>query len=141
MNAPIDPLRHHLGYALRRASAALMAQLAQRFAALDLRPSEATVLMVIDSNPGINPSAIGRMLDIAKANVTPLIARLDERGLLERSPVNGRSHSLRLTSTGRALTKKLQKVVATHETELLLRIPEKQRTAFLTTLQALWHSD
>jgi DNA-binding MarR family transcriptional regulator len=66
---PIDPLKNYPGYSLRRASAGNMAKLARRFAAIDLRPTEATVLMVIDSNPSISQSEIGKMLDIARANI------------------------------------------------------------------------
>ena len=64
---PIDPLEDYPGYSLRRASAVNMAKLARRFAAIDLRPTEATVLMVIDANPNISQSEIGKMLDIARA--------------------------------------------------------------------------
>ena len=59
--------------------------------------------MVIESNPNISQSEIGRMLDIAGANMAPLVGRLEKRELLERRPVDGRSHGLQLTAAGRAL--------------------------------------
>ena len=96
----IDPLEDYPGYALRRASAATMARLARRFAALDLRAAEASVLMVIDANPNITQSEIGRLLDIASANMAPLVSRLADRELVERQPVDGRSHGLALTRYG-----------------------------------------
>ncbi|HKX55834.1 MAG TPA: helix-turn-helix domain-containing protein, partial [Xanthomonadales bacterium] len=92
-----DPLENYPGYSLRRASAAAMARLARRFAKLDLRPTDASVLMVIDANPNITQSEISRMLDIASANMAPLVSRLADRGLVERLPVDGRSHGLALT--------------------------------------------
>ena len=40
--------------------------------------------MVIESNPNISQSEIGRMLEIAGANMAPLISRLEKRELVER---------------------------------------------------------
>lgn len=118
-----------------------MAKLASRFAALDLRPAEATVLMVIDANPNITQSEIGRMLDIASANMAPLVSRLADRELVERQPVDGRSHGLALTSTGRSVTTKVKKAVAIHEEELLSKIPASQRKTFLAALRTLWSEE
>ncbi len=138
---PIDPLENYPGYSLRRASAANMTKLARRFAALDLRPTEASVLMVIDANPNITQSEIGRMLDIASANMAPLVSRFADRELIERQPVDGRSHGLALTSTGRGVTAKVKKAVAAHEEELLSKIPAAQRKIFLAALRTLWSED
>lgn len=138
---PIDPLENYPGYSLRRASAANMAKLARRFIALDLRPTEATVLLVIDANPNIKQSEISRMLDIASANMAPLVSRLADRELVQRQPVDGRSHGLALTNTGRSVTTKVKKTVAAHEEELLSRIPRAQRKAFLAALRSLWSAE
>lgn len=134
----VDPLKDLPGYALRRASAAIMAKLARRLAALDLRPSEASVLLVIDSNPGVTQSQIGRLLDIARANMAPLTARLAARDLIVREAAGGRSHGLTLSAPGRRLTQKAQRIVAQLEAELMGRIPAAQRAAFLRTLKALF---
>lgn len=137
--APIlDPLKDLPGYALRRASAAFMAKLAERLATLDLRPSEASALLVIDANPGVTQSDIGRLLDIARANMAPLTARLAARDLIVRQSAGGRSHGLTLSDPGRRLTRKAQRIVAELEAELLERIPATQRAAFLRTLKALF---
>lgn len=137
--APIvDPLRDLPGYALRRASAAVMAKLAQRLATLELRPSEASVLLVIDANPGVTQSEIGRLLDIARANMAPLTGRLAARDLIVRRSAGGRSHGLTLSVSGRDLTRKAKRIVAALEAELLARIPAADRRAFLGALKALF---
>lgn len=138
MTPIVDPLKDLPGYALRRASAAVMARLAVRLAALDLRPSEASVLLVIDANPGVTQSAIGRLLDIARANMAPLTARLAARDLIVRESAGGRSHGLTLSDAGRRLTRKAQRIVAELEVELMERIPTAQRATFLRTLKALF---
>jgi DNA-binding MarR family transcriptional regulator len=134
----VDPLKDLPGYALRRASAAVMAKLAERLAALDLRPSEASVLLVIDSNPGVTQSQIGRLLDIARANMAPLTAGLAARDLIVRESAGGRSHGLTLSASGRRLTGKAQRIVAQLEAELMERIPAVQRATFLRALKALF---
>ncbi|MGH8325608.1 MAG: MarR family winged helix-turn-helix transcriptional regulator [Steroidobacteraceae bacterium] len=137
MAAIVDPLRDLPGYALRRASATVMAKLAERLTALDLRPSEASVLLVIDANPGVTQSEIGRLLDIARANMAPLTARLVARDLIVRESVGGRSHGLTLSESGRRMTRKAQRIVSDLEVELMERIPSAQRAAFLRTLKGL----
>lgn len=134
----IDPLKDYPGYVLRRASAASMQKLALRLERLDLRPSEASVLLVIEANPRITQSEAGRLLDIAGANMAPLMRRLVERNLVERLPANGRSQGLRLTSPGRTLGAKVRTIVQSHETDLLARIPPAQREAFIRALQMLF---
>jgi DNA-binding MarR family transcriptional regulator len=136
--AIVDPLKDLPGYALRRASALVMAKLSDRLSALDLRPSEASVLLIIDANPGSTQSQIGRLLDIARANMAPLTARLAARGLIVRESAGGRAHGLTLSASGRRLTQKAQRIVAQLEAELIERIPAARRTAFLRTLNALF---
>lgn len=134
----VDPLKDLPGYALRRASTTVMAKLAERLSALDLRPSEASVLLIIDSNPGVTQSQIGRLLDIARANMAPLTARLAARDLIVRESAGGRSHGLTLSASGRRLTQKAQRIVAELEAELMERIPAAQRAAFLRMLKTLF---
>jgi DNA-binding MarR family transcriptional regulator len=134
----IDPLMDYPGYQLRRASAAAMADLADRLSPLDLRPVEATVLLAIEVNPSATLSEIGRLLRIASANMTPLIARLEGRNLIKREPMDGRSQGLVLAPLGRSLTLQIKDVVADHEATLIARIPAAARGEFLRALRAIW---
>jgi|SRR5450631_222703 DNA-binding MarR family transcriptional regulator len=137
----IDPLENYPGYLLRRASAVAMANLAKRLRSLDLSPTEATVLNVIDANPNASQADIGRLLDIATANMAPLVSRLADRDLVERRPLDRRSHGLVLTGTGRRMTAKIKKIFAEHEADLLARIPKAQRETFISGLRALLPGD
>jgi DNA-binding MarR family transcriptional regulator len=137
----IDPLEGYPGYSLRRASVANMARLARRFAALQLRPTEASVLMVIGANPNIRQSDISKMLGIVSANMAPLVSRLADRELVERQPIDGRSHGLVLTSTGYSVTDRVKKAMVAHEKELLSKIPAAQRKEIVAALRALWTED
>jgi len=134
----IDPLEAYPGYLLRRVSVAGMARLASRLEALALRPTEATVLMVIAANPGITQSEIGRLLDMARANMAPLAARLQQRELTIRVRVDGRSQGLSLSAAGRRLCRQIRAVMTEHESALLAKLSASQRRAFLSALRALW---
>jgi DNA-binding MarR family transcriptional regulator len=133
----IDPMSDYPGYLLRRASALGMARLAKHLKTLHLNPTDATVLNVIDANPNSKQSEIGRMLDIARANMAPLISRLAERDLIERQPVDGRSHGLVLSRAGRALIPRIKSAFAEHEQALMKAIPASQRRAFVAALRAM----
>lgn len=132
-----DPFSNYPGYLLRRASVHAMAGLAKRLAALDLRPTEATVIAVIEANANATPGDIGRLLDIATANMAPLVARLEARSLIARKPVNGRSHSLSLTARGKNLAARITKIMNEHEQVLVAGIPVAQRPQLLAALRKL----
>lgn len=132
-----DPVKDFPGYALRRVSAAFLTQLARRLGTLDLRPTEATVLLVIGANPGVTQSEIGRLLGIASANMAPLAARLADRDFIVREAVDGRSQGLTLSEAGRRIAQKARSIMDDHEANLVSRIPKADCAAFLRALYAL----
>ena len=71
-----DPLPTLPGYALRRAANATAAELAERLAPLGLRQVDASVMILIEANLDVTASALGRALDIQRANMVPLLKRL-----------------------------------------------------------------
>jgi DNA-binding MarR family transcriptional regulator len=130
-----NPLKDLPGYLLRRASAWTMAELAKRLEELELTPTEASVLVVIASNPGIIQREIGQMLGIVSANMTPLVSRLEDRELIRRLPVDKRSFGLRTTRRGGAIADRAYAAMQAQETTLIDSVAPKNRTAFLQTLQ------
>jgi DNA-binding MarR family transcriptional regulator len=132
-----DPISHLPGYALRRASNAMMAAFAQALEPTGLRVSEATALILIKANPGIAQSRLCAALDIQSANMTPMLTRLEQRGLVERKPVDGRTNGIYLTAKGEAVARQVHHIIDAHETALVARIPEVHRAHILPALQAL----
>jgi DNA-binding MarR family transcriptional regulator len=132
-----DPISHLPGYALRRASNAMMAAFAQALEPTGLRVSEATALTLIHANPGIAQSRLCAALDIQSANMTPMLTRLEQRGIVERKPVNGRTNGLYLTDKGAAVTQQVRAIIDAHETALVARIPEAHRAHIVPALRAL----
>ena len=133
-----DPLKELLGYRLRRVSSAMLSELSEKLVHLDLRPAEASVLVLIAANPKISQSDACRMLGMQSANMAPLAKKLQERGFIERKPLDGRSHGLTLTMEGHDLTRQVQSILDAQEAALLAKIPEEIRDAFTKGLDALW---
>ena len=133
-----DPLPSYPGYALRRAANATGAELAGRLGTLGLRQSDVSALILIAENPGVTASAIGRALDIQRANMVPLLNRLEDAGLIARTPLDKKSFGLDLTAHGRTLLAEARKVVEAFEAELIARVPQQHRAHLLPALEALW---
>ncbi len=133
-----DPLPSLPGYALRRAANATGAELASRLTGLGLRQSDVSVLILIAENPGVTASAVGRALDIQRANMVPLLNRLEDAGLIARAPIDKKSFGLDLTAHGRERLADARKVVEAFEAELIARVPPEHRAHLLPALEALW---
>jgi DNA-binding MarR family transcriptional regulator len=133
-----DPLARYPGYALRRAANASAAELAARLAPLGLRQVDASVLILIEASPDVTASALGRQLDIQRANMVPLLKRLEDSGLIERKALDGKSQGLALTARGAAARGQAMAIIESFETELLARVPEQHRAHLLPALNALW---
>jgi DNA-binding MarR family transcriptional regulator len=133
-----DPLPSLPGYALRRAANATAAELSARLAELGLRQSEASILILIGANPGVTASAIGRALDIQRANMVPLVGKLESAGLIHRVAIDRKSRGLELTPLGRQRLAAARQVIDTFEAELLARVPAEHRPHLLPALEALW---
>jgi DNA-binding MarR family transcriptional regulator len=137
----IDPLKSLPGYVLRRASSKVASELGALLTPLGLRSAEVSVLLLIEANPGITQSELGRVLEIQRANMTPLVGRLSVRGLVERQKVDGRSQGLVLTGEGGTQTAEAKAAIIAFEGSLALRIPAKLRPHLLPVLSALWGED
>jgi DNA-binding MarR family transcriptional regulator len=131
--SPLDTL---LGYRLRRASMAMMADLLSALQPLGLSAGEASFLILVGANPACRQSDVGRTLEIKRANMTPLVARMKARGLVTDAPIDGRSRSLTLTGDGAALRDKaLARIeAADRKVRKSLAIEERALIAALRTI-------
>jgi DNA-binding MarR family transcriptional regulator len=134
----INPLDRLLGYQLRRASLAMMADLEERLTGIGLRITEASVLLVIEANPDITQSEIGRVLSIQRANMAPLTTQLERCGLIQRAVPNGRAQALRLTKAGVALARKCRECTALNEARFLPEFDEAKRAALIEQIRLVW---
>jgi DNA-binding MarR family transcriptional regulator len=107
-------LRRFLGYRLTRTEILVHKLFLRRAVGLALKPSEYSILVLIDAQPGIYLRQLSVALDISPSNLVPVVERLVQRGLVERR-VDGRDRRLQqlhLTAAGQTLLSR-----AEHEVE------------------------
>jgi DNA-binding MarR family transcriptional regulator len=134
----VHPLEGYLGYQLRRAANFMQADLVRRSADLGLTIVEMSTLLVIEANPGVTQSEIGRLIAIKRANMVPLAAGLIERGLILASPVDGSSLGLRLTAVGMDLAARVRQRVAENEALLFRNLADDTAKSLPRQLQQIW---
>jgi DNA-binding MarR family transcriptional regulator len=116
----------------------MLADISAALANLDMRLTETSILLVIDANPDITQSEIGRILAIQRANMVPLTALLGRRKLIRRASTKGRAHALRLTPAGKALAEECRRRIAANEAKFLPDISQSERTALIKQLRGIW---
>lgn len=114
-----------------------MAAMAGQLSELDLRVTEASVLFQIAATPGANLSQIGRKLNIKRANVTPLISKLVEQGLIVSQRKDGRAQSLTLSLKGKRKCKAAREVVETQEANFFGALSEEEIAIFKQLLDEI----
>ena len=119
--ALIDSL---VGYNLRRAAARQRERFRNVFTLYDIRPVQLTALTIILHNDRVGQSALGKAMDIKRANVVKLLDELQQRGLIERKPStrDRRAYELHLTSKGTKLTRELLALHQKLEAKLALSL-------------------
>jgi DNA-binding MarR family transcriptional regulator len=132
-----NPLEERFGYQLRRASLVMMAELAGRIADLGLTITEASILVLVRANPGANQTELSHTLAIKRANMVPLIAGLEDRGLVQRRPADGRSHALQVSKAGAALATKADLAMRAHEAQFLGPLSRTNQRQILRQLTAI----
>ena len=132
-----DPIAQRLGYMLRRASSAMMADLGAALGEIGLRPVEGTILILVAANPGCIQSDLGRALGIKRANMVPLIAALARRGLIEKAPVDGRSLALSLTREGEEMRARADTIINAHEARFAALLGGSDQPALRAALAAI----
>lgn len=121
--ADADPLRVWFRFIRlhRRVSAAIAAELK----ALGLSIPQFDLLSTLTEREGLTQQELAERLYVTKGNVSGLVDRLVEAGLVERraSPGDRRSHALHLTAPGRRLAGRAMAAQAAYVKETLGRLP------------------
>jgi DNA-binding MarR family transcriptional regulator len=129
-----------IGYRLRRAQLSVFGRFLKRFAAVELKPAEYSVLVIVADNPGQRPSQVAAVLGIKRANFVALAAGLETRGLIERqqAATDRRSQALAVTRAGKAMVSKIRRLQQSFESELIALLGgEAERDRLIALLKKL----
>jgi DNA-binding MarR family transcriptional regulator len=133
-----DTLGRLLGYQLRRASSAMMSTLAEDLSPLGLTIVEASVLLVIADHPGWTQSDVGAHLEIHRANMAPMAAKLARRRLVTRERSSGRRAALHVSAQGERVASELRRVLARHDARYAAHLDPHARAQLLAWLRQVW---
>ncbi|MES2716399.1 MAG: MarR family transcriptional regulator [Pseudomonadota bacterium] len=102
-----------------------------------LRKVEYSLLLLLLANGPLTPKRLGQALALSGPNLTLLLDRLQDRGLLrrERSATDGRSQNIVLTDAGQQLTQAAGDAAAPMETELDDRLSRAERLMLIELLR------
>lgn len=115
-------VQHLIGYRLTLAEVASRRVFQRHIGTpFKLRPVEFTILVLLLDHGSATPKQLALTLSLPPPNVTVLVDRLVERGLMQRqrSDTDGRALNLRLTDKGSDLARRTQRVSQTMEAGLL----------------------
>jgi DNA-binding MarR family transcriptional regulator len=122
-------LEDYSGYALRRAQIAAFGAFFRATAGAGITPPRFTALVLLDANPGIVQSLLGRALGTARSGAMLLTDWLVDRGLAERRhrEHDGRVWGLYLTPRGASLLARLRQRVRSREKAFFARLSAAER--------------
>ena len=133
-------MMHLMGYQLTLAEVASRRVFQRHIGTpFKLRPVEFTILVLLLANASATPKQLAQTLVMPPSNVTVLVDRLVERGLMqrERSATDGRAMNLRLTAKGAELAQRVQRVSQTMEASLLAPLSAGERAMLAELLHKL----
>lgn len=126
-----------LGYHLRRAQVAVFGDFMRTMANDRITPGQFGVLTLIDRNPGLNQSALARVLGIERSTMAAVIDGLEDRRLVTRheSVSDRRSNTLALTQQGKDLLAEVQPKVRRHEKRIAVALEPDEVAALIGLLR------
>src|SRR6478736_1864733 len=80
----LDALAGHAGYAVRRFQIWIFQDFIRTLSAVDIRPTQYSVMTVIGANPGLSQMAVAKRLGIERARLVHLLDSLEHRDLVKR---------------------------------------------------------
>jgi len=134
----LDALAGHAGYAVRRFQIWIFQDFIRTLGAVDIRPTQYSVLTVIGANPGLSQMAVAKRLGIERARLVHLLDSLEHRDLVSRvkSATDRRSHALHLTAGGKTALAQFRRLAAEHERHVAVKIGKENRERLLQILSA-----
>ena len=122
-------LDNQLCFALHAASRAMTAAYAPLLETLEVTYPQYLVLMILWEEDGVRVSRIGERLYLDSATLTPLLKRLEARGVVERrrSAEDERVVEIFLTPSGKKLQKKALAVSEGILCKMQISLPELAR--------------
>ncbi len=125
-----------LGYQIRRTQSWVFAAFMAELGDADLTPGACGMLTLIRANPGITQNQLGRVFGIDKSTLTPVLNRLEARGLILREPRadDRRFNALRIAPEAQERVGRFLARVARFEARMTARLGEEKAAQLIALL-------
>jgi DNA-binding MarR family transcriptional regulator len=125
-----------IGYLLKRAQAALRAEMDERLARHGLTTPQYSALAALDIAPGLSNAELARRSFVTPQTMIRIVAGLEEKGLVTRSEhaSHGRILEATLTANGRRVVRVCHEVVNGVERRMLDALSEAERNTLARLL-------
>ena len=139
----LDILAELVGYQLHRAEIDSFRQFTALFGKSKTSPKQFSALVLVAANADMSQVDLGKVLGMDRATTTVMIDTLENRGLLmrQRSQVDRRKHSLRLTERGVESLQAMKQRVRKHDEKLTSKLTPQERTTLMSLLKKIRTSD
>lgn len=120
------------GYALARVCKAHRANVGELLATLGLHVGQEMILMELWQDDGLRGGELARRLGVEPPTITKMLRRLENCGIVERSPDprDARSFRVRLTPEGRSLEEPVARCWEAAEEKVLSGMSGEERQTF-----------
>lgn len=135
----LQPVDESVGYALKKATAALRSAMDSALRPLDLTVPQYACLEVLRQRPGLSGSELARAVFVSRQAMNVVLKGLEDRGLLTRPPVPGHGKALptALTPAGRAQLLAANEALSGVENRMLAALPASAHRRLCTDLAAI----
>lgn len=136
----VGALRRIVGFHVARAAVTTYAAFERAIGKpFDLRKAEFSLLMILLANDQVSPKPLARALAVTAPQLTQLLDRLQQRGLLTRqpNPLDGRSQHIVLTPAGRELSQAAESAAGPMEAEWATRLSPAEHGMLIELLAKL----
>ncbi|GAB3431552.1 MarR family winged helix-turn-helix transcriptional regulator [Flindersiella endophytica] len=132
-------LHRRIGYALRRADAALRGAMESALRVYDLTLPQYACLDLLDQRPGLSGAELARGAFVTRQSMHQVLQGLQTAGLVERDAVSTRGRALpaKLTSHGRKRLTKARTAIVAIEQRMASGLPEAGQHRLLADLDTI----
>lgn len=130
----------HLIRRLQQISFALFMEETRSFA---ITPVQYSALIAVDNHPGIDQTALCKLIAFDRSTIGDVVRRLEKKKLLKRlnGALDRRTKSLTITPAGRRVIRNIEPAVQATQRLILAPLKPGERGAFIRTLALLVRRD
>ncbi len=135
----LQPVGESVGYALKKASAALRSAMDQALRPLDLTVPQYACLEVLQQRPGLSGAELARAVFVSRQSTNLVLKGLEDRGLLTRPPAPGHGKALptELTPAGREQLLAANNALSVVENKMLAALTPSARHRLCAELESI----